>query len=47
MPGITEVRANVDTHPEFGAALEDAKRAGVEVIMLECDIAEDSLCIKE
>ncbi|MCR5796983.1 MAG: DNA/RNA nuclease SfsA, partial [Eubacterium sp.] len=28
MDGIVEVRPNVDTHPEFGAALEKARKAG-------------------
>ena len=47
MPGICEVRANIATHPEFGIALEEAKAAGIEVIMLQCNIAEDTLGIKE
>ncbi len=47
MPGITEVRANTATHPEFGDALEEAKAAGVEVLMLQCNITEDSLEIKD
>ena len=46
MPGITEVRANVDTHPEFGTALGEAREAGVDVLMLQCNITEDSLEIK-
>ncbi len=46
MPGITDVRANTATHPEFGAALENARRAGVEVLMLQCNITENSLSIK-
>ena len=46
MPGITEVRANTATHPEFGRTLEEAKSAGVEVLMLECNITEDTLEIK-
>ncbi|MBQ4560897.1 MAG: DNA/RNA nuclease SfsA [Clostridia bacterium] len=47
MPGITEVRANTVTHPEFGKALEEAMAAGVEVLMLGCNITEDSLEIKD
>lgn len=47
MPGISEVRANTATHPEFGAALEKAEAAGVEVLMLQCNITEDSLDIKD
>ena len=33
--GVSEVRANVETHPEFGAALEDARNAGVEILFLK------------
>ena len=43
MDGITEVRANVDTHPEFGEALEEAKAVGVEVLFLPCHVEPDSL----
>lgn len=43
MPGITEVRANVTTHPAFGVALDEAKAAGVEVLMLPCRIEEDTI----
>ena len=28
MDGVSEVRPNVDTHPEFGEAMRDAKEAG-------------------
>ncbi|MBR5515269.1 MAG: DNA/RNA nuclease SfsA [Clostridia bacterium] len=45
MPGIREVRANVVTHAAFGDALEYAKSMGVEVLMLECDITENSIKI--
>ena len=47
MPGVSEVRANVTTHPEFAAALERARQSGVEVLMLQCDVTEDGLGIKE
>ena len=47
MPGISEVRANVDTHPEFGVALEEARSAGIEILMLQCNITEDSLEISD
>lgn len=45
MDGVTEVRANVDTHPEFGKALDDAKKAGVEVLFLTCHVEPDELQI--
>ncbi len=43
MDGITEVRPNIDTHAEFGLALEEAKAAGVEVWFLCCHVEEDGL----
>ena len=45
MEGIHEVRANVQTHAEFGEALEEAKAAGVHVLCLECKVTEDTLLI--
>lgn len=47
MDGVTEVRANVSTHPEFGTALDDAKKAGVEVLSLMCHVEPDALVITE
>ena len=44
--GVTEVRPNMETHPEFGVALNDAKNAGVEVLNLECNVKKDELTIK-
>jgi len=46
MPGITEVRANAATDPDFAAALEEARRAGVEVWELPCEVGEDWLRIR-
>lgn len=43
MDGVTEVRANTSTHPEFGKALEDAKKAGVKIIFLPCHVEPDSI----
>ncbi|MCI9162407.1 MAG: DNA/RNA nuclease SfsA [Lachnospiraceae bacterium] len=45
MDGVTEVRPNIGTHPEFGRALEEAKAAGVEVLFLACHVEPDSLVI--
>ncbi len=45
MDGITEVRANVGTHPEFGEALEDAKAAGVQILFLPCHVEPDSVAV--
>ncbi len=43
MEGITEVRPNISTHPEFGQALDEAKAAGVQVLFLQCNVTKDSL----
>lgn len=45
MEGIHEVRANLETHPAFGDALEEAKRAGVNVLFLECKISPEEITI--
>ena len=43
MEGITEVRPNDETHPAFGVTLEEAKAAGVEVVLLPCRVTEDEV----
>ena len=43
MDGISEVRPNITTHPEFGIALSAAKEAGVEVLFLKCHVEPDLL----
>ncbi|MBO4799651.1 MAG: DNA/RNA nuclease SfsA [Lachnospiraceae bacterium] len=43
MDGVDEVRANTDTHPEFGLALDDAKAAGVKILFLKCHVEPDRL----
>ena len=45
MDGVSEVRANVNTHPEFGTALDEARDAGVEIWYLKCHVEPDSLII--
>ena len=45
MDGVTEVRANTATHPEFGIALEEARAAGVHTLPLPCHVEPDSLAI--
>ena len=45
MEGIHEVRANLETHPAFGDALEEAKAAGVNVLFLECKITPEEITI--
>ena len=45
MDGIKEVRANVETHPEFGTAWEEAKAAGVEIWFLTCHVSGNGFSI--
>ena len=45
--GITEVRPNNETDPEFAKAFNEAKAAGVEVVFYICRVTEDELEIKE
>ena len=47
MEGITEVRPNVGTQPEFGTALAEAKAAGMRVLFLLCHVGQDNLEIVE
>lgn len=43
MEGIEEVRANVQMHPAFGEALNEAKENGVQVMALCCRVTPDTL----
>ncbi len=43
MDSVSEVRPNIETHPEFGTALAEAKAAGVEVLFLKCHVEPDLL----
>ena len=43
MNGITEVRPNIQTHPEFGKAWQEAEKAGVEILFLPCRVEPDGL----
>lgn len=45
MPGVTEVRPNVQTHPEFAVALSEAVEAGVQVLHLQCKVGYDELYV--
>ena len=47
MDGITEVRPNVKTHPEFGEAISQAKEAGVTILHLPCHIEPDLLEVRD
>jgi sugar fermentation stimulation protein A len=47
MFGVTEVRPNTKTHPEFGEALTDAAAAGVQVLLLPCHVEPDRLTVQK
>ena len=47
MDGVKEVRPNTATHPEFGAAIEEAKAAGVKVLFFTCHTEPATLHIIE
>jgi len=45
MAGMAAFSPYDRNHPEFGAALREAARAGVRVLAVECAAAPDSLTI--
>lgn len=47
MKGIRYFTPNIDTHPEFGAALKRAKAAGVRILAYDCRVTADSICIAD
>ena len=47
MDVVTEVRPNTETHPAFGAALQEARERGVKVVFLQCHVEPDALSIVE
>ena len=47
MKGISCVRPNDATHPEFGEALRAAALAGVRVLAVDCVVTPDSIVADE
>jgi len=45
MDGVSMVKPNTSTHAEFGAAMDEARAAGVEVLFLKCHVEPDTLVI--
>lgn len=43
MEGVSEVRANTGTDPEFGAAMDQARAEGVEIVYYLCHVKPDGL----
>ncbi len=47
MPDVREVLPNVNTHPEFGVALDAARKQGVKVLYAPCNVLPDELSIRD
>ena len=47
MDGVTEVRPNAETHPEFAEAMAEAAAAGVQVLFLPCHAEPDQLTVQK
>ena len=47
MDGVREVRPNVETHPEFGKVMEEARAAGVKILFFICHVEPDGFVITE
>ena len=47
MKGCTVFKPNWDTHEAFGIALQEAQKAGVEIMAVDCNVTEDSLVADE
>ena len=45
MDGVTEVRPNIQTHSEFGAALAQAEQSDVRIIFLPCHVEPDGIYV--
>lgn len=45
MPKVKEVHPNIETHPAFGEAWEQAKAAGVRIIFLGCHVEPQSMTL--
>ena len=43
--GVSQVRANTATHPEFGEAMQEARAKGVEIAFYPCHIEPDGIVI--
>ena len=47
MDGVKYFLPNRETHPEFAEALEKAAQVGVEILAYDCEIAENTMKIRE
>lgn len=44
--GVTTVKPNIATHPEFGEALDRAVLSGVKILYLPCEVGKNTFKIK-
>lgn len=47
MKGIRWFTPNMDTHPAFGAALQEASEAGVQVLAYDCIVQKNSMTVDQ
>lgn len=47
MRGVKYFEPNEATHPQFAAALKEAHEAGVQILVLDCQVMEDEICVCE
>ena len=47
MKGVKYFTPNDDTHKAFGDALREAKRKGVKIVAVDCNVTEDSISISD
>ena len=47
MKGVTHFIPNEETHPEFACALKEAKKRGVSVYALDCEVSPEKMVISE
>ncbi len=45
MDGVSQVYPNIETHPEFGTVMEEAREAGVKIQFFACHAEPDELTI--
>lgn len=45
MAGMRELAPNWETHPEFGQALQEARRVGVRILAYECQVFPDEITL--
>jgi len=47
MKDVLHFEPNVETHKEFAEALKEAKKRGVNILAVNCEVKENSINIKD